>query len=356
MKEIEWIFSLKKKVPIFLKKLKGKKRKGFYKYSLSGDIFGENIKWGLANSVFFLKIMYTLNLEKEFIEDIKEAIEFILSFRHKNGNFYDPLILILSYPFRIYNFFISKGKYFLKNKEFIMAETRQSLSSLKLFNINKKYDFKLNNEKSIKFYLKNFNWNRPWSAGSYFSHLLFFLKNSNLERKEELIDFAINWVNRIQHKKDGCWYTGNPNMEQKINGAMKIISGLKAADRLYFKYPEKIIDNALLAINDIHACDNFNIVYVLKYCNELTKGKYRYSEIKDFIINRLKIYKEFYFENIGGFSFFKGRANSIYNGAYISKGKKEPDIHGTVLFLWGISIISQILNINYKLKFKEFIT
>ena len=39
-------------------------------------------------------------------------------------------------------------------------------------------------------------------------------------------------------------------------------------------YPEKIIDYLLEERNNNQACDNFNIVYVLKYCNQLTKSRY----------------------------------------------------------------------------------
>ena len=45
-----------------------------------------------------------------------------------------------------------------------------------------------------------------------------------------------------------------------------------------------------------------------------------------------------------------------HRGRYQTKGFDEPDIHGTVLFLWGIAIISQILGIGEELGFKEFIT
>ena len=123
-----------------------------------------------------------------------------------------------------------------------------------------------------------------------------------------------------------------------------------------FKYAQKIVDTLLLAKNDIQACDNFNIVYVLKYCNEILNGAYRFDEIEEFFYQRLSVYKDYYFPRIGGFSFYKNKSNMAYYGAYLSSGKREPDIHGTVLFLWGISLIAQVLKINDKLNFKEFIT
>jgi len=52
MRELRWIFELKEKVPEFLRKLKGHRIPGFSHYSLSGDLYGEEVKWGLANTVY----------------------------------------------------------------------------------------------------------------------------------------------------------------------------------------------------------------------------------------------------------------------------------------------------------------
>ena len=70
----------------------------------------------------------------------------------------------------------------------------------------------------------------------------------------------------------------------------------------------------------------------------------------------MKIYKEHFYEEFGGFSFLQNKANTHYYKFKISKGKDEPDIHGTVLFLWGVSIICQILKIETSFSFKEFKT
>jgi len=357
-KNIEWIFKLKEQVPLFLQKLKGKKCPGFYHYTLTGDYFSENIKWGLGNSVFFLKIIYTLGLEREFKQETKEAINFILSFQKKDGSFYDILVMLSSLPLRVLNAIKSVDFKNIFNKENKRAETRQSFSALSLYGIKPRYEYDKipNNENKIEKFLEKLNWEVPWGAGSHVSHLLFFLQYNSLSNKNKLIDFIIKWINNLQEEKDGFWYRGNPTMQQKINGAMKIITGLKVVNRINFIFPEKIIDGVLKAKNDKQACDNFNIIYVLKYCNELTGGNYRFNEIRDFSYKRLNIYKQYYFPEIGGFSFNRNRSNNCYYGANIAEGKNEPDIHGTIMFLWGISIIAQILEINEILQYKEHIT
>ena len=356
--KLDWIFKLKDDIPLFLNKLKDKEKSGFYHYSLSGDYFSKNIKWGLGNAVFFLKIVYTLNLESRYKKEIGEAIEFVKSFQKKDGEISDNFLNLISIPFKIRRAIQSKNIEYIFSRQTKRAETRQSFSVLALFNRRAKYQYKKipKTKKEIKNYLDKLNWSTPWGAGSHFSHLLFFLNLSDAENKQELIDYAIEWINEMQHSEDGFWYKGNPSTTQKINGAMKIITGFKAVNRVSFKYPEKIIDSCLDVQNDRHACDNFNITYVLKYCLEQSNKKYKVNKIKSFMLNRLALYRKYYHDDKKGFSFKKNKANRFYYSALITKGKNEPDIHGTVLFLWGISLIVQVLEINDKLEFNEFIT
>jgi hypothetical protein len=352
----DWLFELDKKIPSFLEKLKGEKNPGFFHYSLSGDFCDENVKWGLGNTVFAVKIYYTLNL-LEFMPQHDRQImsNFIKSFQASDGMIFDPLVRRKSLSENILRSMIrfNFGNYL--GKQVKIAETRQSISALKLLGekpdiIYQKFP---STKDEIDRYLSKLDWRMPWGAGSHFSHLIFFLNNSDKENKEELIDFAIGWINKLQHSEDGSWYRSNTSIQQKVNGAMKIITGFKVADKMEIFYPEKLIDLCLSTTNNKEACDNFNIIYVLHYANKASGGIYKKGEIMEFALDRLKLYRTYYFPEIGGFSFFPDRSNDCYYGAKITKGLKEPDIHGTVMFLWGISIISQILEIDDKLKFNE---
>ena len=133
-------------------------------------------------------------------------------------------------------------------------------------------------------------------------------------------------------------------MIQKINGAMKVITGYHAAGIYDIPYAKRLIDTALLGINDSEACSNFNIVYVL-YGATRVEPEYRKNEIEDFILKRLDIYRGYYWPEYGGFSFHKDRANDILYGTKISAGRNEPDIHGTVMFIWGISVMNAIIDL-----------
>ena len=357
-----WVKEIKEKLPGFLLQMNGKHKKGFYNYSLSGDIFSEKFNWGLGNSVFVLKIYRSLNL---IPENLPEITDFIQNFQKPGKEFYDPIIKYASFPVRVYTFLKEQDKNRLNHKFIRRAETRQAISALKLFNIEPEYEYKdfPQTEKDIELFLENLNWKIPWGAGSHFSALMFFLAVSKLDNKLELIHFAVNHIEKYR-QKDGCWYKDNPSLQLKINGAMKIITGLKAAaslanynnGKVVFDKVNELINTSLQATNDKNACSNFNLIYTLRYANELSEGNYRYNEIEEFIMQRLDIYKQFYFEKYGAFSFLKNKSNSKYYGAVISKGKNEPDIHGTVMFLWGLAVIGNFWGINDEVGLFEFIT
>lgn len=353
---MDWIFDLKDRVPLFLKSLKDDNNPGFYHYSLTGDLLSEPEHWGLGNTVFAAKILYTLNLlETLSVDEKADILGFLYSFRRKNGAFYDPAIRKKSAPNRIKTALSTNNYTNLFYKQTKKAETRQTLSVLKLLNqrIRIPENFIFKNKEKTNRYLNSLNWHNPWGAGSHVSHLLFFLTYSNLKNKDELINYIIEWTNQLQSPENGSWYKGNPSIQLKINGAMKILTALKASNKMNFNYPDKLIDLCLSARNDDHACDNFNIIYVLKYANELCGSNYRHAEIASFALERLDIYRQFYFPEIGGFSFLPQKAQNSYYGARITRGLQEPDIHGTVMFLWGISIIAQIIKVNDRLGFNE---
>ena len=357
MNDIDWIFELKNKAPIFLDKLKGTERHGYFSYSLSGDRYDQKTNWGLGNTVFATKCYYSLGLIDQIPNQQKyEMSQFIKSFQKKNGEFFDPLVKKRS--------FLREKLVAVKNLDLnnffhqltTRAETRQAISALYLLSQNPDLTYHQipTNTTEIESYLTKLNWQRPWGAGSHFSHLIFFLKHSELSNKEDLINAAIDWVNKIQSPDSGSWFKGNPTEQQKVNGAMKVLTGLAVAQKLNFKYPEKLIDLCLTTENNRHACDNFNIVYVLYQAKMMTNNQYRPTEIKSVAQKRLKSYQDYYHPSVGGFSFSPNKSNVYYYDAKITKGLAEPDIHGTCLFLWGISFLADILEINNQLGFKQY--
>ncbi len=353
---------LKTSVPAFLESLKGRKVPGYYRYSYAGDLYDDSRHWNCFSSVFALKIFYTLGVSRN--SDIEKAAEYIKSFQKYDGTIYDKLIRRKSIPAYLLQALRNRSFSDPFNRSYIISETRQALSSLGLYGLlpkNLPEFFKYSDEKIIKF-LGSLDWRFPWSAGSQFSHLMFFLGSAcrtgiiSRDCYEHFSDTAVNWVNQYQHERDGTWYKGNCSQQQKINGAMKVITGMIAADKIRFDYPERIIDFCLDKISASQACDNFNIVLVINYASKLLDQNYRRQELQDFAFRRLRIYFSHYHEEKGGFSFFPDRANDVYCGVKITKGLNEPDIHGTVLFLWGISVLLQIIGESNRFGLREFKT
>lgn len=362
VENLDWLYNLKSEVLYFLELQRSKEVQGYYNYSKSGDLYDSSTHWNIGSSVFALKIYYTLGVEKN--KEIIQAANYIKSFYHSNGQIYDDLVFKKSFLRNIASSLKHNNLANIFNEQYKRAETRQAYSSLMLYdelpdtislNILKSTD-------QIDSYLSRLNWHQPWGAGSHFSHLMFFYKLANhcslisSNDFSNLTSHAIEWVNKLQHAENGGWYIGDQTDRFIINGAMKVITGLIAVNQTDFKYAEKLIDTCLRATNDEHACDNFNIILVLNYASKLMGRNYRQKEITEFAMTRLLKYYAHYKKNQGGFSFFPYQANQIYYGTKISQGLNEADIHGTVLFLWGIAIASQILGLEKEIGFREFLT
>lgn len=354
----EWIKELKIKTPQFLKKMRSK-NSGFYRFSFSGDLYPEYVKWGLGNSIYSLKVYASLNIQPSKKSNI---FEFIKSFEQKDGFFRDRLISIFSFPLRFIYSIRNNDFLNLNNNQNMVAETRQAISILKFYGqySNSFYpNYFPRSKEGIKNYIFGLDWNKPWRAGSHFSHLIFFLSISKLRDSVDLITYAFHCINKIQNSNDGCWYTGNVSNSEKINGVMKILTAYRAAN-LYLdfpikvKYSKKIIDFALKVKNDKHACDNFNITFVLCTLGKVTKN-YKEDLIKKFMLERLDIYKKFYYSSYGGFSFNEKKSGYFYYSAPVTRGKNEPDVHGTAMYIWGITVIANYFNLLKKYDLTEVV-
>ncbi len=349
-----WVETVINRLPEFLTRLKDEKVPGRFKYSLTGDI-ETNTKWGVGNTVFAAKNFYMLHALDQ--ANVKEMASFIKSFQGKDGQIFDPLVQRRSFFRRYYNALLHNEWNNLNGVQTRRAETRQAFAALSMLGRkpNIPHQHIPYTREGIRSYIHSLDWRLPWGAGSHFSHLIFFIRTNfdffgvHADDWKELIDYAFKEASKYR-QNEGTWFMpaiSIPNY-QKINGAMKMMIAYEAADRDDFDNPEGLIDLCLSVVNDENACNNFNIICVLYHCSQ--KTDYRKNEVKEFCLNRLKVYKKHYWPEYGGFSFFERRANSVYYGAKISKGLEEPDIHGTHLFLWGITLITKILRFDDTIK------
>lgn len=342
----------------FVRSMGSAAKKGYYKYSLTGDLRNENVHWGLGNTVFAAKSLYMLDALTEADRD--EMAGFISSFQNADNYITDPVVARkLSLARRILAFGAGNTPY----EQTKRAETRQAFAALRC--LGKKPGFPFahipSDKDGIKKYVHALDWANPWGAASHVSHLLFFLHNNcvlfggDKLRTEELIKIALAETDSYR-QADGSWHAEGAQLPAhiRVNGAMKMMTAYAAAERDDFAMPEKLIDLCLASINDGDACNNFNVICVLYYCFRRTA--YRKADIERYCTDRLERYNRHYWPEYGGFSFHERRANDIYYGAKISKGLPEPDIHGTVLFLWGIALISRVVKSPENIEFKLPVT
>ncbi len=227
----------------------------------------------------------------------------------------------------------------------IRAESKQAISTLfqvEAKNISKYLDFPFKNNE-INNFLENLNWKRPWSAGAQFSALCVFSKtqldeNEFLSSSTELGKF----IDSIVSKDDGSYYRySKPERNELINGCMKVLTGLDWLEKP-IHYPEKLIVLCIQENPSQEGCDLVDIVYVLYRCHKETN--YKEEEVKNFLYNQIALIEKHYFYGIGGFSYYKNKSQVHYYGLKITKGNKVPDIHGTTLLLWALSMIYEIID------------
>ena len=180
-------------------------------------------------------------------------------------------------------------------------------------------------------------------AGAQFANMSLFLSQLQDEIKKDHIKDMVNFIDELCDPSTGAYFVNpKPSNRELINGSMKVISGLDWIDRK-INYPEKLIDLCLSSNISHDGCDLVDVVYVLFKCSNQTL--YKKSEIAKYIYDLLEIISLHFYQNEGGFSYFLGKSQTDYYGVKITKGTNNPDIHGTLLLTWALSMIVQMLEI-----------
>lgn len=234
-----------------------------------------------------------------------------------------------------------------KLEEFVTAESKQAISSLIQLGhkTTKHYQSELLNEKALYEYLRNLNWKNAWNAGAQFSSLCVFVSTQveDKNKKQLLNNVLSDFIKTVSDPESGGFYIQNkPEDRELINGAMKVITGLDWLG-VEIPYPKKLIDTCLNTNPNMEGCDIVDVIYVLYMCNGITD--YRSEDIKEYFGSLLSMIKSHYFFGQGGFSYFLNKSQTHYYGVKISKGLNTPDLHGTLLLVWGISMISKIIDL-----------
>jgi len=356
-----WLKNIDLEVLSFLDNLK-KSNQYEYRPSLRGTTEqGHNIKLGF--SCYALKILYIL--DNKTIEDgvFEPWTKYLNSFQKKykdfpQNSYIDEEFLKYSRQNNINKFlkdFIKKTLHAtgLRNYQtsqeklvdFIKAESKQAISTIyqvKGVNGLPYLDFP-SDEDSIKKYLNNLNWSYPWNAGAQYSSICLFSSTQidNNIKKEKIKKDLNQYSDDLVNYESGLYHKGKQtNRHELINGAMKVLSGFSWINK-EIHYPEKLIDFCLDTEFKNEGCDLVDIVYVLYRCHE--ESNYRRKDIVDYFNKLLPAIKLHYYSELGGFSYFLRKSQTHYYGVKITKGEDTPDIHGTLLLTWAISMILEII-------------
>ena len=298
MDKLIWLEEVKSNIPSFLKKLKVDNT-GFYKFSIEGDIYGPECNWGLGQAVYASKLYYMLNDPILLSQNQDQLSNFILKFSKPDGMIYDSFISQKSFFKRIKNLFFKRDFGNIFNAKTNLAETRQAYAALMCLGNSPTDRIRIikPEEDFFEDYLNKLDWTHPYAAGSHFSHLLYFLQmeksffNLSSSKYEKLLSRCFIELDCIKNN-DGFWYeTGVTDVNQIINGAMKIMTGLKIIDSLdRIESPSSIIDLCLETKEFHGGCDNLDRLYVLYHCKKLSN--HRSEEVMDFAIKQIEFLKD----------------------------------------------------------------
>lgn len=322
----------------------------------------EGISVSLGYSCFALKILYTINQWGKISKKKQELwINHIHQFQntclipkychYKNNAFIDPpVIKYLDKDNSLYSFLKKKIK---NNHEFsqiemvIYAETKQAIATLAQIGVvNKKtyYEFPIT-KKALLNRLDSYDWTQPWGAGGQTAALAVFISTQaprflEFIECQKLTNTLDTFISNLADPRSGSYFSGpDPDYNQLINGAMKIISALDWIN-IPIHYPERLIDTVLMAEPLSDGCHVVDAVYVLYKCCQ--NSDYRKNEIQQYCIRLLQTIMH-HKNKDGGFSFYIGNTQNIYYGVPIGSGREISDLHGTCLFVWAIAMIMELL-------------
>jgi len=351
----DWVREIRSRIPGFVAGMSVPSSPGRYKFSLSGDIIPESTHWGLGQSTFAARILYIFGL----LDDLKrgEISKYILSFKGKDDYVYDREIesrsrfprfvsAVKSLSPRLYLTYTSK-----------FAETRQAYAAL--INLGQPIllprMLKAFDRKSIHEFVAGLNWQNPWGAASQINHLIFFIHFSeylSADEKKSALD-SIEDSLQGYRRADGSFYRKGdlPDINLRIGSAMKIFMGLSLVNRAGPWVNKEIYDLAFKFSGNCNACELFNANYVLYACSK--RMAVDREELASSVLSRIGSLREHYWPDYGAFSFYPGKAGTVYYSAVVSKGFAEPDMHGTAMLSWSIFILSAMLGVNQELGLKE---
>ncbi len=333
---------------------------GRFKYCLEKSLVPSTGKMGLVSTCFALKIAWQCGIWETWGYDKKKAcIEFIKSFQNQKGYFVDPWLadsckiglkekLLSVFPNKSIKEYKRKHEYnFTAN---VNAETRQACSVLLMLGSQPRYKLptQITNVRDAEKFISNLNRNDPWHLCSQISHQIMILSVnkeifSDNNNYKLIMKFFETLLKKNFSEEFGSWFIENETENQmKINAAMKIYSGLAWID--YRIKNKKLIDLILNNPIVFDGCSFNNSLFAL-YHARIGIEKYREREIHAKAFQSLN-HSLNHKKPSSGFSFHLRESKRQYYTQFTSKGNNQADLHGTTMFVLGITLALRLLGDN----------
>ena len=330
---------------------------GRFRFCSQGSMMPAQGQSGQMATCFAMKIAWQCGLWEEWSEARRTAcVKFIQSFQRRDGFFFDPWLVANAKPDLKDYLRVLLGRCSwssLQNQltENLRAETRQSVATLLMVGASPKdsVPLEVTSADDVVRYVQVLDWGNPWAAASHVSHQLFMLAVNKKcfgvpKDVEQLIDVFLKQLTKYYAPETGTWYQGNPPDDIKINGSMKVFSGLQWLDR---PYPDTraLLDFALKQPFESEGCGFLNRLFVVHQARKGVEESYRIGEIKKLAQVALERVMQFH-QADGGFSFYENKSQTHYYSARVSKGLPISDLHGTTMFVWAIALCLGMLGEN----------
>jgi hypothetical protein len=329
---------------------------GHFRFCIRGNLATTNGHRGLGLSTYAMKILYQIGgIDSYDSLEMSKWIEFIQSFqvnsnRRNRGYFVDYHTMRQAFKSSILGY-LSRLKFWdlvMQNQRFVRAETRQAVSTLLMINSKSLYPISGLPESPNLFisWLEKLPWKTPWVAGSHASHYFFFYwyNGTYFNRPynwHEIINNGFEYMDSLR-QPDGTWHQGNVSAQQKINGAMKILTAYAWCNK-HIDKPELLIDLSLYTNSWGDGCSIQNNLFVLQQASKFCS--YKQTEVMKKATKVLNGLNEFRKED-GAYSFSSGKSQTTIYGYPVSIGLHESDLHGTMMFTWIISTCLDLLGIS----------
>ena len=321
----------------FMDSMNHKTMPGLFRFTWSGDTSAEPL---LISSVFAIKLHKLLGLQPA-----PELAAHVKSFRSAEGLFFEDYLLRPQPLADSLELVVNRKLPRVQRSDSIRAQNRQAVSALLEFDKSEvAWDpvLESSSDELIR-HVREMNWSNPWHAASHVSHIVFFLMNSGTPLRESDA-FEVLSETHKQFSPETAVSSDSMNARLKVNGLMKLVT---AYQWLPVKISEStaklVVDMCLNIVENRHACDQFNLLLVLRYFSEKVPD-HKAERVRSFAKSHKSGLAGHFWPQFGGFSFYAEKSQFSVYGKKVSRGYPEPDLHGTVMLTWALSELEAIEN------------